>query len=341
MSLFNALSEISENIKKHRNAMNGREITTEQVSIEPFIDALGYDTKNPAEVRKQYPILNWDAVDFAVLRDGAPIIVLEGKKASEKLSHKHWKQLFEYFNADKARIGILTNGIAYRFYTDMDKSNIMDKEPFLEIDLLDLDKQTVEILEGFTKAQFDPIKSIRFMKISARVERILSYPNDWLIENVIYNIHEGRKTKRVFEEYRPLVKQAIDDYVARRKTKPKPPLPPPPPPPPDGYIPIYGYRDGHRFEAELSLDSVRKGIFLASKAVRYKGELMRASDAVWRAIRSVDETFDSETWNKEKINSWEFWHVVDPLDGNQRILRLVAGWKDNRDEALYKRILSS
>ncbi len=338
MSLFEDLCEIAENIKKHRNAMNGSEVTTEQVSIEPFIDALGYDTQNPAEVRKQYVILNSDAVDFAVLRDGAPIIVLEGKKASEKLSHKHWKQLFEYFNADKARIGILTNGIAYRFYTDMDKSNIMDKEPFLKIDLLDLDKQTVEILEGFTKAQFDPIKSIRYMKIRAKVGRILNYPDEWLVRHVIYNIHKGKKTKKVIEEYRPLVKRAIDEYadreVARRGTEPETCTS-------DGYIPIYGYRDGHRFEAELSLDSVRKGIFLGSKAVRYKGKLIKASHAVWLAIRSVDETFDSKTWNKEKINSWRFWHVVDPLDGSEREMRLVAGWKDNRDEALYKRILSS
>ncbi|MCE2472174.1 MAG: type I restriction enzyme HsdR N-terminal domain-containing protein, partial [Anaerolineae bacterium] len=125
MRLFDALSQISEQIKQHRELMNKSEATVEQVSVLPFVDALGYDTKKPAEVRRQYPILNMDAVDFAILRDGEPIMFLEAKKADENLNAKHWKQLFQYFNADKARIGILTNGVDYRFYSDIVKPNIM------------------------------------------------------------------------------------------------------------------------------------------------------------------------------------------------------------------------
>ena len=80
MSLFVELSKISKNIKKHHNAMNTSEPTTEQVSVLPVLGALGYDTFNPAEVRKQYPILKIDAADFAILRDDGPVIIVEAKR---------------------------------------------------------------------------------------------------------------------------------------------------------------------------------------------------------------------------------------------------------------------
>ncbi len=360
MSLYNELAKIGQQVKSQLPQMKNNETATVHVSVLPFIRALGYNTQDLSEVYPEYSILSMDAVDYAVLRDGEPIMFLEAKKAGEKLSNKHWKQLFEYFNADKARIGILTNGNEYRFYTDSVKQNIMDNEPSLTINLVNLDKVAVAQLDGFTKARFHPEHSLRKVKISNLLARELQRPSDEFVRYFAKQIHSGAIWKTVIEAYRPLVKQAwwdlVDREIASRLQRhegieevpaeiahdPEIKKPDPSVPPGDSnYIPIYGYRDGHRFKAELSLHSVRKGIFLASKAVRYKGEIMRASDAVWNAIRSVDESFDSETWNTEKINSWRFWHVVDPLDGSEREMRLVAGWKHNRDEALYRRILSN
>ena len=115
--------------------MKNNETATIHVSVLPFIRALGYNTEDLSEVYPEYAIPNMDAVDYAVLRDGEPIMLLEAKKAAVNLSAKHWKQLFQYFNAVKARIGILTNGIEFRFYTDSVKQNIMDEELFLTIDI--------------------------------------------------------------------------------------------------------------------------------------------------------------------------------------------------------------
>ena len=81
---------------------------------------------------------------------------LEAKKAGANLNAQHWKQLFEYFNADKAHIGILTNGAEFRFYTDSVKQNIMDEEPFLTIDILKLDASQINVLEGISKSRFAP-----------------------------------------------------------------------------------------------------------------------------------------------------------------------------------------
>ncbi len=340
MSLFDALSQMAEQIKQHRELMNKSEATVEQVSVLPFMDALGYDTQNPAEVRKQYAILNWDAVDFAVVRDSEPIMVLEAKKASETLSAKHWKQLFEYFNADKARIGILTNGIEYRLYTDIVKPNIMDKEPFLEIDLLKLDKRKLEVLEGFTKTRFDPIKSIRYMKVQSKVEQILKYPDEWLVKHVIYDIHDGAKWKHVIEEYKPLVKRAIDDYVehevTRRVVQPRPtpkptilvpektdPILPKPQTWLDGSveIPVYASWNDHDFDATLRL---RGKITNVGNIVLWDGKWLNPMRAGEAARRTVDPN------TKGYVNGMTFWSFRDPADERLRpIIDLLYGWHDD------------
>ena len=57
--------------------MRGSEVTTEQVSVLPFLEALGYATHDPDEVRNQNPVFKWDKVDFAIMRAGAPTMVVE------------------------------------------------------------------------------------------------------------------------------------------------------------------------------------------------------------------------------------------------------------------------
>ena len=230
--------------------MDKSEATVEQVSVLPFIDALGYDTQNPAEVRKQYAILNWDAVDYAILRNNEPIMVVEAKKASEALT-KHWKQLFQYFNADKARVGILTNGIEYRFYTDLDKSNIMDKQPFLTLDMLNPDEQVVKELEGFTKIGFDS-ERITAVAQKRRITRLLkqemSQPSDEFVRHFAKQVHSGRLTGADVQRYGQLVKDAWREIQSHETVIVKPPSEngeddgqKPPPPPPGKDIPVFGY----------------------------------------------------------------------------------------------------
>lgn len=359
MSLYDTLSQIAERVKIQQAKMTSEE-ATKQVSIRPFINALGFNTHNLDEV---YPEFQADAktggkekVDFAILRDGRPIILVEAKAAFVELGDDHWKQLYNYFNSKReVLVGILTNGIKYLFYSDLDTPNIMDKKPFLVLDMLDLERRSVEVLEGFTKRRFDPLASIRFLQLRERVERELSVPSDWLVKHFIWGIHAGVKTKKVVNSYRPLLKQAIDVYVEREvearlaqresnandPPKPVKEVPSEKTRPRAEFIPAFGYYNGHRFEAELKLESVRKGIFLGSKSIRYKGNLMKASHAMWVAIRDVFPEFDSDIWNSRKMNSWTFWHVTDPLDGSERILRHIAGMKHLRDNDLYERILNS
>ena len=69
------------------------------------------------------------------MQNGKPIILIEAKSATSDLNNEHASQLFRYFSVTDVRFGILTNGLQYRFHSDLEKSNHMDEKPFLIIDL--------------------------------------------------------------------------------------------------------------------------------------------------------------------------------------------------------------
>ena len=158
MGLADELKKISEQVKSQRPLIKTEE-ATKQVSIRPFIEALGYNTLNLAEVEPEYSAdakaSGGERVDYAIKREGKPIILIEVKSANMALSDNNWKQLYNYYGATDVRFGILTNGLEYRFFTDLKKRNIMDKQPFLTIDMLNLDERMVNEIEGFTKPNFD------------------------------------------------------------------------------------------------------------------------------------------------------------------------------------------
>ena len=82
------------------------------------------------------------------------MILIEAKWIGEPLE-KHDSQLFRYFGTTTAKFGILTNGIIYKFYTDLEEPNKMDEVPFLEINILDLKETQIPELKKFHKSVFD------------------------------------------------------------------------------------------------------------------------------------------------------------------------------------------
>ena len=64
---------------------------------------------------------------------------------------RHSSQLFRYFVSTSAKFAVLTNGVEYKFYTDLDETNKMDKDPFLSINLLNLKDNEITQLSKFKK----------------------------------------------------------------------------------------------------------------------------------------------------------------------------------------------
>ena len=348
MSLFDALRRIAKQIQQQRHLMRNEEATL-QVSIRPFIEALGYNTRNLAEVAPQYTAdprpSGTDRVDYAILRESKPVILIEAKSANTGLTENNWKQLHDYLNAEEVRFGILTNGIKYRFYTDLKKRNIMDKEPFLSIDMLNLDKRLVNELEGFTKAGFDPdhiLFSARKLAVVCLLENECRQPTAEFAEYFARQVYTGRMTQSVIEEFMPVFRQAWLEFVdhqiprhpqpavqsetamAEGKTQLKVKEMPTTFTAEHGLeIPVYAEWRSHSFEATLAFDQSHH----RRSRITFEGLTATPSNTALKATRSVVPDFKA-------INGWDFWKLRDPI-GNQE--RCISDLRN--DDALVRRLL--
>lgn len=351
MSLFCALSRIAEQIQQQRHLMNNEEATL-QVSIRPFIEALGYNTRNLSEVAPQFTAdprpSGTDRVDYAILRDNYPVILIEAKSANTSLTENNWKQLHDYFNAEEVRLGILTNGLEYRFYTDLKKRNIMDKQPFLIIEMLSLDERLVTELESFTKSAFDSeriLSSARKLVVVRLLENEYRHPTTELAGYFAKQVYPGRLSQSIVEEFMPIFRQAWTQFVVQQTPiRPQPVvqtetaivedmakltaddmMPSTLLTEQSGKIPVYANWRGHAFEATLAFDKSRH----RRSRVTFGRSTATPSKTALEAIRSIVPDFKA-------INGWDFWKLRDP-NGNQE--RSIGDLRN--DAALLRRLLGN
>ena len=139
----NALDALS---KRSTQLLEQGTLSTEEATkhalVLPFIQALGYDIFNPTEVVPEYTadfgLKQGEKVDYAIFREesnGEPAMLIECKRVSDPLDVSKASQLGRYFSQTPTHIGILTNGIVYKFFSDIDAENVMDATPFLVIDI--------------------------------------------------------------------------------------------------------------------------------------------------------------------------------------------------------------
>lgn len=157
MDFIDILKQFSTRIHSLKDNIQTEEATKTSL-IMPFFSMLGYDVFNPNEFVPEYTtdvgIKKGEKVDYAILFDEVPTILIEAKSVNEKLS-KHSSQLFRYFGTSQAKFAILTNGITYQFFTDLEDINKMDEKPFLEINMLDIKEHQVVELKKFMKSNFN------------------------------------------------------------------------------------------------------------------------------------------------------------------------------------------
>ncbi|MDO0865141.1 type I restriction endonuclease, partial [Xanthomonas campestris pv. campestris] len=158
MDFIDQLRVLATRISTTR-ALIQTEEATKNAMVMPLIQILGYNVFDPLEVTPEIVAdvgtKKGEKVDYAILRDGKPIILFECKKAGAELSINHAGQLFRYFHVTAARFGVLTNGLVYRFFTDLEQPNKMDEKPFFEFNVLDFKERDVEELKKFAKSAFD------------------------------------------------------------------------------------------------------------------------------------------------------------------------------------------
>ncbi|WP_322095170.1 type I restriction endonuclease [Paraburkholderia bannensis] len=185
MDFIDEMRALSSRVAAAKDMVQTEE-ATKNAMVMPFIHLLGYNVFDPLEVTPELiadvGTKKGEKVDYAILKDGKPIILFECKKSGGDLHINHASQLFRYFHTTEARFGVLTNGIVYRFFTDLEQPNKMDEKPFFEFNLLDFRDQDVEELKKFAKAAFD-LESILDTANHLKYTRsIKSTLNNWLTD---------------------------------------------------------------------------------------------------------------------------------------------------------------
>lgn len=223
MDFIDRLKQFSSRVANVKDSILTEEATKTSI-IMPFFSMLGYDVFNPDEFVPEYTadvgIKRGEKVDYAILKDGEPVILIEVKSVNENLQ-RHDSQLFRYFGTTSAKFAILTNGVIYRFYTDLEETNKMDTTPFMELNVLDIKEPQVPELKKFCKSVFsiEEISSrAAVLKYSNQFRTIfadmLANPSDDIVKLFLRDVYSGLKTQAVIEKFRPILKKSFNEYIS-------------------------------------------------------------------------------------------------------------------------------
>lgn len=217
-----SLSERIEAIKDSIQTEEG----TKSAMIMPLLAIWGYNVFDPREITPEYTcdfgIKKGERIDYALFKDGFPLILIECKHWKMNLD-KHSGQLFRYFQVSKAKYGLLTNGIEYRFFTDIDTPNLMDNTPFFIFRIDQPTEAAMEELSQFHKECFDPetaaawacrLKNVNAVKDV--LNREFNSPSENFVRCIARQVTDSTLTAKVCEEYSNLIKRSVLQIVNDR-----------------------------------------------------------------------------------------------------------------------------
>lgn len=230
---FEKIKAVVAQILNRVPATRGKgEQATKQSLVLPLLDALGYDIWNPSEVCPEYDADfaikkagQKEKVDVAILLALLPRIYIETKPVDEPLDG-HEGQLARYFNATRSvTLGILTNGLEWRFFTDTGDPNVMDVQPF-HIARLDAADQGLDVLARFAKGVFsaDAIRDYATeLRYTAQMAQFLRReldlrdrePSEYFLRWILKaeQMYDGVVNANVIERFRPIAKDALTRVI--------------------------------------------------------------------------------------------------------------------------------
>lgn len=216
------LEQLYKRVEGLKEQINTEE-ATKNAFIMPFLQILGYDIFNPTEVVPEYiadiGTKKGEKVDYVIKKDNEPIVIIECKHWKEN-AEAHNSQLHRYFHVTNARFGVMTNGIVYNFFTDLEKPNIMDDKPFLSIDLSNLKDNSIRELEKFQKQTFDlenilnSAEALKYVRaIKQEFEKETQEPSDDFIRLIVKRFFSGQITSNRLDIFREYTKRAISSFI--------------------------------------------------------------------------------------------------------------------------------
>jgi hypothetical protein len=206
------------------------EEATKNALIMPFIQLLGYDVFNPFEVNPEFiadiGIKKGEKVDYAILNKDKPILLIECKHHTEDLN-PHNSQLFRYFHTTDAKFGLLTNGLTFKFYTDLISPNKMDDKPFFEFKITEIKDNEIAELKKFHKSYFDQenitntASELKYLnEIKGLLNKELIEPSEDFVRLFAKRVYPSAITQKVLEQFTSITKKTcsilISDLISER-----------------------------------------------------------------------------------------------------------------------------
>ena len=223
MDLLDSLSRLANQLPRLAETLQTEE-ATKNALVMPMLQALGYNVFDPFEVMPEYTAdvgtKKNEKVDYVLMKDGEPAVLIECKALGAELSLKHASQLYRYFACSSAHIAILTNGQYWQFYTDIDEPNKMDDKPFFEFNLAAVDALRVAELKKISKEHFnldnilDNAASLKYKAhIRASLSKELEAPSEEFVRLFAKQVYDGILTaeKRTF--FTQLVGAAFKEWL--------------------------------------------------------------------------------------------------------------------------------
>ena len=203
------------------------EQATKHSLIGPLFTLLGYDMTDPRQVMPEFKCdfgkeRSRLPIDWAFMRDGKPMFFVEAKAAGKKLTG-YDEQLADYFaKAPEAKMGILTNGVTWRFFTDLSSANIMDKEPFVKWDVLNDEHPPIEFLTVLQRESYNASLLATYAQrtrqqnlLVAELTRLLE-PSSEFTKMAIQNLETRNLKESVIESWKPVVASALNEWSRQR-----------------------------------------------------------------------------------------------------------------------------
>lgn len=224
MDFKDQIKMLGDKVEKLKAQVNTEE-ATKNAFIMPFIKELGYDVFNPFEVTPELVadigIKQGEKIDYAIMQNGEPIILIECKHHAAPLNVNNASQLFRYFHTTKAKFSILTNGIEYKFYTDLVEANKMDEKPFFSFNITDIKDNQIEELKKFHKAYYDfdnIVNTANDLKYTGELKKLINAeftnPGSDFVKHFARQVYPSVITAKVLEQFTNLTKNSLQQYIS-------------------------------------------------------------------------------------------------------------------------------
>lgn len=227
MDFIDQLRVLSSRVAANKDNLQTEE-ATKNAMIMPLIQILGYNVFDPLEVTPELVAdvgtKKGEKVDYAILREGKPIILFECKKSGADLNINHASQLFRYFHVTEARFGVLTNGLVYKFFTDLEQPNKMDAKPFFEFNILDFKERDVDELKKFAKSAFDldtiltTANDLKYTRaIQTKLAEWMTNPSEEVVRLLSAELLGSKRfTPAVKDQFTVITKRAFEQFLGER-----------------------------------------------------------------------------------------------------------------------------